>query len=321
MECFFGKINKKNCLNFLRCEGIYQLTLKLGGNKRFAHQYAKYILRLTILHKLRDKCRDFNSHGIISSFKKKILRVIYYIYSNIFKDVFNLEASLTKVELEIELMEKKEELSDPMVYFKKVGSAYGLIFKNAARGNTLNQATKEKLASFGTLMGTLVALRDSIIDLEEDIKKGNFNPFKAWNKQEIQAFSEAQVKKITYEVEMLTSSPIETTSKIKGKEPLPLIFASIISPVILTLPIKSPASLMQGDCRTQCCTYMCESSSCCIFTWGNDMCPPPIPFIILSVFIITNLIGLCVYLNREGHGCDCSGCDCSGCDCDCGGCY
>lgn len=254
-----------------------------------------------------------------SSFKKKILRVIYYICSNIFKDEFNLEASLTQIESEIELMEEKEELTDPMTYFEKVGSAYGLIFKNAARGNTLNQITKQKLASFGTLIGTLVALRDSIIDLEEDIKKGNFNPFKGWNKQEIQTFSEAQVNKIKYEVEKLTSSSLETTSRIKGKDPLPLIFTSIISPIILTLPTKSPASLMQGDCREQCCSYMCEdcSSNCCIFTCGTEQCPPPIPFIILSVFIIANLIGLCVYLNKKSD-CDCGGCDCSGCDC--GGC-
>ena len=35
MECFFKTVNKKNCISFQRCEGIYKLALNLGGNKKF----------------------------------------------------------------------------------------------------------------------------------------------------------------------------------------------------------------------------------------------------------------------------------------------
>ena len=326
MECFFKKINKNNCFSFLRCEGIYNLTLKISGNKKFAHDYSKYILRLTILHKLRDKYRDIKSSGSRSFFKKKLIKIAYYLCSSIFRDTFHLENSLNRIESEIETMEKNKKLVDPMKYYEKVGEAYGLIFKNAALGANLSDSNKKELNYIGNMIGTSVAIRDSVIDLKDDTKNQNFNPFKGWEQDKINSFCKKNIEQIKLDFDSHTKINSQEASSSKL---LKSAIISTISPAILTVPNLPLANLMQTN---DCCDLGTCCNSCCSSCEGCDCggCPVPVPVIILSlVFVSIIIIVIVILASRKGRGgfgggtCDCSGCDCSGCDCsgcDCGGC-
>lgn len=325
MECFFKRINKWNCVSALRCEGVYNLALKIGRNKKFAQDYSKNILGLTILHKLRDKYRDIKKKDFRSFFKKKLIKIAYYLCSIIFKDTFQLENSLNRIETKIEMMEKDSELSDPMKYYKQVGEAYGLIFKNATLGINLTDSDKKILKSIGNIIGTSVALRDSLIDLEDDIKNQNFNPFKGWKQDEINSFSKKQMERLKSDFESHTTirSQDKPASKI-----LKSAVISAISPAILTVPNLPLANLMQGD---DCCDACTTCGSCCQSCDNCECggCPVPFPvimvFVIIAIIVIILLSVLCAVSGRRtgggGGSCDCSGCDCSGCDCsgcDCG---
>ncbi|MFX0075148.1 MAG: DUF5685 family protein [Candidatus Hermodarchaeota archaeon] len=325
MECFFKGINKWNCVSALRCDGIYNLALKIGRNKKFAQDYSKNILGLTILHKLRDKYRDIKSKSFRSFIKKKLIKIAYYMCSIIFKDTFHLENSLNRIESKIEEMEKDSDLSDPMNYYKKVGEAYGLIFQNATLGANVSDSDKKVLKSIGNTIGASVALRDSVIDLEDDLKKQNFNPFKGWKQDEIISFCTKQMERL--------KSDFEAHTKImsQDKSPRKILKSAVISaisPAILTVPKTPLANLMQGD---GCCDACSDCGACCTSCENCDCggCPVPFPviivFVVIAIIIIILLSVLCAVSGRRrgggGGSCDCSGCDCSGCDCsgcDCG---
>lgn len=341
MECFFKTVNKKNCISFQRCEGIYKLALNLGGNEKFAQNYSKYILRLTILHKLRDKSRDTNSKNIFSFIKKKILKVFYNLFSKIFYDTYKLENLLSQIESQIELLEEKKEISNPMVYFNKVGEGYGLIFKYAAVGARAKKIVEKKLEDLGKLIGALVALRDSIIDLEKDIKKGNFNPFKRWEKDEILLFYRTNVKQIKYKIENLTEFELNESVPLQKERyefsTLRKIVTATISPAIMVVPNLPSATVLQTEgccdsCSTSCsdsCSNSCSdccSSNCEGFTCDSGMILPIVACLSISCVCLC-ILGIILGRRKKnkggsggggcggGGGCDCSGCDCSGCDC------
>ena len=309
MECIFKGINKRNCISLIRCEGVYKLAKKLGRSEKFAREYSRYILKLTVLHKLRDKYRDFKSKGLTSYFKKKIVKVLYYLCANVFKDTYQLEKPLNYIEFEIEMMEKAKSNFNPMVYYEKVGEAYGLIFKNALFGTNTN-STKKELESLGKSLGTVVALRDSVIDLEEDIKKNNFNPFKEWKKEDINSFCGKNIGLIRDKVEKVKEKDVGKYNGEKMGLNLKSVIASIISPAIMTIPSLTPANLMQ----TTPCSYCCEGYIC-----PSNVCLPTIMILGITVVIIT----IVVLSTKKGRDC-CSNCgsgdcpDCRGCDCDCG---
>lgn len=301
MECFFKKINKWNCISALRCEGIFNLALKIGRNKKFTQDYSRNILGLTLLHKLRDKHRDINSKGFGSFIKRKLIRIVYYFCTIIFKDTFHLENSLNRIESKIEMMEKDSDLSDPMEYYKQVGEAYGLIFRNATLGANLSDSDKKILKSIGNIIGTSVALRDSLIDLEDDIKKQNFNPFKGWNQDKIKLFSTKQIEclKSDFEAHTNIKSQDKPSSKI-----LKSAIISAISPAILTVPNLPLTNLMQGD---TCCDPCFDCGACCPGCENCECggCPVPFPLIIGFVIILIVLIILasilCAVRGRKTH--------------------
>jgi len=315
MECFFRGINKRNCISLLRCEGVYKLAKKLGRSEKFAREYSRYILKLTVLHKLRDKYRDSKSKGFVSYFKKTIVKVLYYLCASVFKDTYRLEKPLNRIEFEIEMMEKENSNSNLMAYYEKVGEAYGLIFKNALFGTKTSVSTKKELDSLGNSLGTVVALRDSVIDLEDDIKKNNFNPFKEWEKEDINSFCGKNIELIRNKVEKIKEKDVEEYKGDNMGHNLKSVIASTISPAIMTIPSLTSTNLMQTNCCDSCTSFnnCCEGCVC-----PADTCLPTVILLGITALIIT----IVVLSTRKGRDCcgDCGGggCpDCSGCDCDC----
>lgn len=311
MECFFKGINKRNCVSHLRCEGVYKLAKRLGRSEKFARDYSRYILKLTVLHKLRDKYRDFDSKGLFSFIKKKLLKIFYYLCASIFKDNYQLEKPLNHIEFEIERMEKQNKIANPMAYYEKVGEAYGLIFKNALFGTKKIGISKKELESLGNSLGTVVALRDSVIDLEDDIKKNNFNPFKEWEKEAINSFCGKNIEIIKNKVEKIKEKDAENYQADLMGNNLKSVIASTISPAIMTIPTLTTANLMETTTCSDCWEgYICSS----------DVCLPTITILGITALIIT----IVVLSTKKGRNC-CASCgggdcpDCSGCDCNCDG--
>jgi hypothetical protein len=193
-----------------------------------------------------------------------------------------------------------------MAYYEKVGEAYGLIFKNALVG-TKKSSTIKELESLGKSLGTAIALRDSVIDLEQDIKENNFNPFKEWEKEDINSFCGKNIELLRDKVEEIKE---KTVAECEGHN-LKSVVASTISPAIMTVPSLTSANLIQANC--------CDTTTCCEGTvCPADICLPTVIILIVTVVIIT----IVVLSTKKGRDC-CSGCgpgdcpDCSGCDCDC----
>ena len=305
MECFFKGINKRNCISLLRCEGVYKLAKQLGRSEKFAREYSRYILKLTVLHKLRDKYRDFESKGLISYLKKKIVKALYYICASVFKDTYRLEKPLNHIEFEVEMMERESSNFNLMTYYEKVGEAYGLIFKNTLFGAKTSVSTKKEIEALGNSFGTVVALRDSVIDLEDDIKKNNFNPFKKWEKENINSFCGKNIELIRNQVEKIKEKDVEESRRDNISHNLKSAIASTISPAIMTIPNLTSTNLMQTTTCSQCCEG---------FVWPANVCIPTL--IVLGITAL--IISIVVLSTRRGRQC-CS--ECGGGDCpDCSGC-
>lgn len=186
MECAFLGINTYKCILKRRCEGIYRLVLELGGDKKFAKNYSRYVWIRSTLHILRDKVRDPSRSK--NTIKKLILTFILKIFNSINKNTYGLEQKLQKIEAEIIELENEQINLDPRVYFDKVGEGYSLMLHGAAIGSRAKRIKREQIRQLGIYMGSLVALKDSISDLEDDRKTGSYNPFKNWKNKDIQEF-------------------------------------------------------------------------------------------------------------------------------------
>lgn len=305
MDCFFNNIDKRNCRYFLRCEGIYRICKKLGTTQKFAQDYSKYILRVSILHKLRDKNRDIRIKGIFSRVKGFFIKILYSLYRKSFQDTFNLEKRLSKIEQKIEFLEKRSNIADPMEYFELSGEAYGLIYKYAALHAQVDEDELQKYWILGKLIGTMVSLRDSVKDLRKDLEKDNFNPFRGWELKEIEIFFNENVNQIKDEIKQLTNKQdiiynISLDHANQRNSRIAPIIKSSISASFLTFPLY-PSSTdgttcgCVGDMQNACAQWMAENI-CCVCG-------------IIAIVII--VVVICV----AATGADCGGCD--GCDCDC----
>ncbi|MBD3194055.1 MAG: hypothetical protein GF317_03305 [Candidatus Lokiarchaeota archaeon] len=268
MDCFFKNINRVRCNSFLRCEGIYKVCKEMGTSEEFANSYSKYILKLSVLHKLRDKQRDYQIKGIFSRFKHFLLKSIYILYRRSFRDTYHLERYLDKTESSIEKLEKEPDLSDPMIYFKKSGEAYGLIFKYASL-NAKNQSNETSdYRKFGNLIGTLVSLNDSIKDLKKDRKNGQFNPFKYWKRKEINLFYKQNISQIKEELRELTiKKKIDNNLKINPlkmeNNNIATMLKTSISASLLAVPFY-PALINPRSGFTDACTQFMSENWCCV---------------------------------------------------------
>ncbi|TFF90140.1 MAG: hypothetical protein EU548_04525 [Promethearchaeota archaeon] len=266
MECIFKRVNSKNCLFFFRCQGIYETILKLGGKEELAHKFSQYILGISFLHKLRDELRDTKKRSILSRLKRFVIKISYTSLGKIFKDIYKLNHSLEFLENMIEVLEESEEVADPMIYFNQVGRAYGIIFKCIGINLRLNNNQIKDIQKIGDLIGTLVAMRDSIIDLQKDRISGNFNPFKSWKFSKMKKFYNNYINNMKNAITQFQSPKnhcsVNKTKNSRSEAIINNLSNYIITKKLLAFPVIPAfiASSSTCDC-SNCCNDCC--SSCC----------------------------------------------------------
>jgi len=192
MECPFNGLKEKKC--FGKCDGIYQMTKNLGASDDFALNYSKYAWKRQMKNKVSDASDDPET-SLKGYFKKAISRIANPLANIITGDTYGLEYQISSIERKVNTMESSGVV-DPMAYFKKVGEGYGVILKYAGVGSHAPIEMVKKLEGLGNYLGTLISLRDSIIDLRKDKLSGAFNPFKSFNKPEIIEFYKENAKEL-----------------------------------------------------------------------------------------------------------------------------
>jgi len=330
MECCFLGINKQKCIYQLRCEGIYQLILELGGDKDFATNYSRYTWLRSFLNKISDKSKD-PARGLIGNTIKTLSKIITPILRFFIKDVYGIDNLISKIEADVENFEKLEFIVDPMDYFNKVGEGYAVIFRYAALGAHTEIKTIKRMEKLGQTLGTLISFRDSVQDLKRDRNTGSFNPFKTWNDENVLLYYQNNSKKLIENINNLIENiPLKVNIKREPEISNNSNFNIYSRPQALGSLAKyaSIATTPFLGCRTKHKTQPLQITC-------DDACLESQGFQTVVVFSLIILFICCCCIScicgssrrRSGGGSDCSGCDCgsrSDCDCgdcgDCGGC-
>ena len=357
MECCFLGINKQKCIYGLKCQGIYQLILELGGEKEFAANYSRYTWLRSFLNKISDKSKD-PARGLIGNTIKILSKIFTPIIRFFIRDVYGIDNLISKVESEVEIFENLEFIFDPMDYFNKVGEGYAIIFQYAAIGAHSEIKTIKKMEKLGQTLGTLISFRDSVQDLKRDRITGSFNPFKNWKYENILLYYQNNSKKLIEKInKIIENIPLKVNIKNEttisnnsyiNNQPQALgslvKYASISTTPFLGCRTKQTAQPLQINCYD-------------LFS-QIDVQNLIFPFIIVSMLSVILMIcfnrtcgggerrnvgtsgssigsgvssggsecGDCNCMATECSDCgfgDCGGCDCGGCDCggcDVGGC-
>ena len=224
MECLFIGVKKLNCSIHQRCEGIYQLMLELGANKKESNNYSKYVWRRYFYNKLNDITHD----PIVSAFDKilnQTAKTLSYLSRPFIRDSFGLELKIASIESQLLKLEKSFPKSDLYAYFSNCGEAYGLVFRKASEISQSKSHICDAMYILGQRIGMLIAIRDSIQDLELDKQKGSYNPFRDWNKTDVIDYYNKIRSKAVVDINNLmqnkfnfkdSKKTVNTTSVFKG---------------------------------------------------------------------------------------------------------
>ncbi len=321
MECCFHGINKQKCIYQLRCEGIYQLILELGGEKDFATKYSRYAWLRSFLNKISDKSKDPAS-GLIGNTIKILSKLFSPILRFFIKDVYGIDDLISKIESDVENLENLEFIFDPLDYFNKVGEGYAIIFRYAAIGAHTEIKTIRRMEKLGQTIGTLISFRDSVQDLKRDRNTGSFNPFKTWKDENVLLYYQNNSKKLIENINKLIEN-IHLKVKIK-QDPTISNNNYLYSPPQALGSLAKYASIASTPfigCRTK---YKTQPLQIC-----DEACLASQSFQTVVVFSLIALFICCCCVScisgssrrRSGDGSDYSGCNCgSGSDCGCGNC-
>lgn len=204
MECCFKGICKEKCSLTQSCDGIRQLIVDLGGNRQFAERYSRYVWFRSLLNKVEDFIRDPTNFKLFGITSKIVAKILLPILKLICRDSFGIEQQLSQIEKQVDLMEQSGFYKEPIEYFNLVGEGYGLIFKYAAVGARTERRTRERIYQLGYYTGTLVSLKDAIIDLSKDKKTGSFNPFIGWKTSKIHSYYKYNADYLISQIHNLT---------------------------------------------------------------------------------------------------------------------
>ncbi|MHA1442926.1 MAG: DUF5685 family protein [Candidatus Heimdallarchaeota archaeon] len=278
MECLFIGVKKINCTLHQRCEGILQIMLNLGADKKDASSFSKYVWRRSFVNKFKDTLHD-SSSSFSGYITKAIAKLAINISKPLVKDVFGIEEGLSKIEDQIFSWEKKNESIKPMTYFTKSGEGYGLMFKKAAMLSNCNDELVSEMNILGQNLGALITMRDSIQDKEMDKKYDNYNPFVDWTKNDMINYYQNYRKELAKNIIDMISDNNEIIVKKKTTNvfrDLSVFSIATTSPYGLcknkiqtltqdkssmNLPIMSymvePQGMDDDECRVNCCAPTC----------------------------------------------------------------
>lgn len=339
----FYQLDHKNCFIKQRCDGIYQIMKEFGQDPHYAQEFARYTWRRSLLNKLADKRTDpARTFGALLN--KALSNLLYPLFKVWNHDVFWIDTQIQIYEDQIREMEKEQNPKDPMVYFETVGKGYGVFFKYAAFYAKTPKVMISTFHQLGFHLGTLIALRDSYMDLARDRLNGAYNPFLSWEPSKIRAYYISHKKRLTQEITALREI---------------LDIQARIQPIATELPSSSALdSIQQYLTKINTCSHACQRSVAKVNHAVHKI--PPWARILSSVLCLlphftsfgvaaTPTLAInqassdccCCYwleaLNCECtccdnacqnccdnacEGCDCntcecSGCNCNGCDCNC----
>ena len=342
MECCFLGINKKKCIYQLRCEGIYQLILELGGDKDFAANYSRYTWLRSFLNKISDKSRD-PARGLIGNTVKILSKLITPVARFFIKDVYGIDNLISNVESEVEKFEKLDFLVDPMDYFNKVGEGYAIIFHYAALSAHSEIKTIKRMEKLGQTLGTLISFRDSVQDLKRDGITGSFNPFKTWKFENVLRYYKYNSSKLIENINKLIENiPLKVNIKNEptifnnsyiNNQPQALgslvKYASIATTPFLGCRTKQTAQPLQINCNA---LYSEINLQNLIFPLAIITCLSVILMICFNRYCgggerrRVGTTGSSIGTGVSSGGSECGDCNCCASDCndcgfgDCGGC-
>ena len=212
MECLFIGVKKLNCSLHQRCEGIYQIMLNLGANRKESNNFSKYVWRRYFYNKLNDITHD-PTNSAVDKIIKQTAKILSSISKPFIRDSYGLEDKIAKIESQLIQFEKSSFLEDPYSYFSHCGDAYGLVFRKASVLSQSKSLSSNAMYILGQRLGLLIAMRDSIQDLKLDKHKGSFNPFRDWNKSDVIDYYNKRRKVAVEDINNL----IQFKLSIKGK--------------------------------------------------------------------------------------------------------
>jgi hypothetical protein len=231
MECIFRGLKTNVCLSGQKCIGIEQLVSDLGGSELYAKGFGKYAYRVSLLNKIQDlvyetkqKSQESKNRGL-NHFKLNFLSTLSKSVSVFIGDPYQIREPYLKIEQRVFLKELEPVPQNPMEYFAIVGEGYGFFFYYATLGSTKSLALAKLAREYGTTIGTLVALRDAVIDYYRDIKFGKYNPLKHLSPKKVMAYYSKQVVIIKTQTQAIYKqicndpnykSHIQTTKKINS---------------------------------------------------------------------------------------------------------
>ena len=127
-------------------------------------------------NKLVDRTQDPTS-GVIGYAIKNIAKIIKLIAKPFIRDIYGIESEIVLIEEKLATWENTNSKVKPLDYFRISGDGYGLILRKAALLCQKNSHICTQMEELGQNIGKIIALRDSIQDLERDRKTGSYNPF------------------------------------------------------------------------------------------------------------------------------------------------
>jgi len=203
MECAFKGINSLKCVVHLRCQGIYEIIEELGGDPQFAREYSKYVWRRSLVNKLHDVKHDpvISVSGLL---RQKMAAFLLPVIRFLCPDQYGIESKIHRIEKKVRSMEQSDASFTTMEYFTTIGKAYGVIFKYCAVGARAKRKITEMMEKLGEKVGTLIALRDSYLDLRRDLITGSYNPFRRWENHAVKTFYAKNVRFLSTEIKQLT---------------------------------------------------------------------------------------------------------------------
>lgn len=257
---------------------------KIKVNKHI--EFSSYLNIILTYYKLLDNCADeknLKSKIIMMLFKNKYLKAKMK-YPDLDLEIAQTMNNINKLEM--------SKCSD----VEQIGSIFGNLIGKIATYNNQTTINKE-LYKIGFYLGKYIYLADCIDDLEKDIRKDRFNPFRYMEKIDYQKIKNLAEKYITNIEEIIVKINLHETQNIinnviseglrrtiKSKiKMLDRKFATEINEDKINL--NSSKKPYKKNRHNNCdCFDGCECCNCC--DCG-----------------------------------DCSGCDCGDCSiCDCGGC-
>ena len=325
MECSFLGLNKLKCIYQLKCEGISQLILDLGGDTNFATNFSRYTWFRSFLNKISDKSKD-PVLGLIGNTIKILSKIFTPILRFFIKDVYGIDKLISKIESDVENLENSEFILDPLEYFNKVGEGYAIIFRYAAVGAHTDIKTMKRMENLGQTLGALISFRDSVQDLKRDRITGSFNPFKTWKDENVLLYYQDNSKKLIENINNLIEN-ISLKVNIKN-EAIVSNHSYILSQSQALGSLTKYASIATTPflgCKTK-LNAQSLPINC------DDACPgaPGQGTVIISLIVVLTICCClisccCAQTSRRSpsastcRGCDCGGCDCGASDCsDCG---